>query len=48
MLNRGFSRLMRFASSSKASASVCVVTISMLTVSLTIRRSRSGSRDVCV
>ena len=35
---------MRFASSSSASASVWVVTISIARVSATIRRSRSGRR----
>ena len=44
MLKRGFSRLIRLASSSSASASVWVVTISIDAVSDTMRRSRSGRR----
>ena len=39
-LKRGFSRLIRFASSSSASISVAVVTNSMLAVSAIIRAMR--------
>ena len=48
MLNRGRSFLIRLLSSSSASASEAVVMTSMLRVSNTIRRSRSGSRAVWV
>ena len=48
MLNRGLRRLMRFASSNSASASVWVVMTSIDAVSETMRRNRSDSRPIWV